>query len=119
MSYNISVNRQEGYILLHLGEELKKEDIDAALKEILLVRRSDKLKNILCDQRQLTVPPNKITIFDAACRFADKPFLGMKLAIVREKIPEEMHFFETVATNRSGLVRVFDNDKEARNWLAL
>ena len=43
----------------------------------------------------------------------------MKLAIVRERMPEKTHFFETVATNRSRAVKVFNNAEEAKEWLAL
>lgn len=119
MSYDISVNREEGYILINLYEELTKADIDAALEQILIIRRQEKVNKILCNQRRLNVPPSIMTIFDTACRFAGEPFIGMKLAIVRESMPEGMHFFETVATNRARDVKVFNNDEEAKKWLAL
>jgi len=118
-SYDISVNREDGYILVHLCGELTKADIDAALKEILTIRQQEKVNNILCSQRQLQVSPSIMTVFDTACRFAGEPFNGMKLAIVRESMPEKMHFFETAATNRARAVKVFDNDEEAKKWLAL
>ena len=118
-SYNISVNRKDGYILVHLSGELTKADIDNALKEILTIRQQEKMNNILCSQRQLQVSPSIITVFDTACRFAEAPFNGMKLAIVRESMPEKMHLFETASTNRARAVKVFDNDEEAKKWLAL
>lgn len=118
-SYNISVNREDGYILVHLSGELTKADIDNALKKILTIRQQEKMNNILCSQHQLQVSPSIITVFDTACRFAEAPFNGMKLAIVRESMPEKMHLFETAATNRARAVKVFDNDEEAKKWLAL
>jgi hypothetical protein len=118
-SYEISVNREDGYILVNLYGELTKADIDAALKEILTIRQQEKLNNILCNQHQLQMPPRIMTVFDTACRFAEAPFNGMKLAIVRQSMPEKMHFFETAATNRARAVKVFDNDEEAKKWLAL
>ena len=118
-SYDMSINREDGYILVNLYEELTKADIDAALKEILTIRQKENVRNILCDQRRLKVPPNIITVFDTACRFAEAPFNGMKLAIVRESMPENMHFFETAATNRARAVKVFDSNEEAKKWFAL
>ena len=118
-SYDLSLNREEGYILVHLNGELTKTDIDAALEDILTIRRQEKINNILCNQRRLQIPPQIMTIFDTACRFAGEPFHGMKLAIVRERMPENTHFFETVATNRARAVKVFNNDEEAKKWLAL
>ena len=100
-SYDISLNREEKYILVHLYGELTKADIDAALEDILTIRQQENLMNILCNQRQLRTPPN------------------MKLAIVRARMPEKIHFFETVATNRARAVKVFNNDEEAKKWLAL
>ena len=117
-AYDISVNLEEEHILVHLHGELTKADIVAALKEILIIRQQENLNNILCNQRQLQVSPSIMTIFDTACRFADVPFNGMKLAIVRESMPEKMPFFETAATNRARAVKVFDNDEEAKQWLA-
>ncbi|OGW39616.1 MAG: hypothetical protein A2Y97_07050 [Nitrospirae bacterium RBG_13_39_12] len=119
MPYDMSVNLEEGYILVHLYGELTKADIDSALEKILIIRREQKVNNILCNQHQLQVPPGNMTVFDTARRFAGGPFVGMKLAIVRESIPEGMHFFETVATNRAGIVKVFDDDEEAKKWLSL
>ena len=118
-SYDMSINREDGYILVNLYEELTKADIDAALEEILTIRQKENVRNILCDQRRLKVPPNIITVFDTACRFAEAPFNGMKLAIVRESMPENMHFFETAATNRARAVKVFDSNEEAKKWFAL
>jgi hypothetical protein len=119
MSYDMSVDRKEGYILVQLHDELTKADIESALEKILIIRRQEKVNKILCNARQLQVPPGTMTIFDTARRFAGDTFSGMKLAIVRKSLPEGMHFFETVATNRSGIVRVFDSEEEANKWFAL
>jgi hypothetical protein len=119
VSYDMSINHEEGYIIVHLHEELTKADIDAALKKILIIRREQKVNNILCYQHHLQVPPSKMIVFETAMHFAEESFVGMKLAIVRESLPERMHFFETVATNRSGIVKVFDNNEEAKKWLTL
>jgi hypothetical protein len=119
MSYDMSVNRENGYILIHLYDELTKADIEAALEKILIIRQQKKINKILCNACKLQVPPGTMTVFDTATRFAGEPFSRMKLAIVRKSIPEGMHFFETVVTNRSGIVKVFDNEEEANKWFAL
>lgn len=116
MSYRLSIDNGGEYIRIELHGTLTQVDIDEALKEILAIRRQHKLDRILCDQRKLRIPPNNIVVFDTAKQISSGPFTGMKLAILRETIPER-HFFQTVATNRSGIVKIFDEEAEAKRWL--
>ncbi len=116
MAYRLSIDSGGGYIHIELLGTLTQIDIDEALKEILTIRRQQNVDCILCDQRKLQFPPNNIVVFDTAKQISSGPFTGMKLAIVRETIPER-HFFQTVATNRSGIVKIFDEEEEAKRWL--
>jgi len=114
MSYDLRVE-EDGYIRVTLHGQLTQEDIDQALEEILSIRQKQNVKNILCDQRDLQAPPHDIVVYETAKRFASGPFMGMRLAILRTKVPIE-HLFETVARNRAGLVRVFDDEEKAKQW---
>jgi hypothetical protein len=116
MAYTLSFNNGCGFILLELHGKLTRVEIDEALKEILAIRRQKHVDRILCDQRRLQIPPNDLVIFETAKRFAGGPYTGMKLAIVRNSIPER-HFFKTVALNRSGIVKIFDEEGKAIQWL--
>jgi len=115
MSYNLSVKHEEKYICIEVCDELTQKDIDDALKEIENIRREQKVDNILCDQHKLQIPPQIALIFETAKRLAAEPFIGMRLAIVRKTLPDE-HFFENVANNRSGTVKIFDDEEKAKDW---
>lgn len=116
MAYNLEVKDKEKYIRVEVCDELTEEDINTALKEIEIIHREKEINNILCDQHKLKVPPKDIIVYETAKRFASKDFRGMKLAIVRDIIPRQ-HFFEDAANNRAGFVKVFDDEKKAKDWL--
>lgn len=118
MGFDISVQEKQKFILVRLFDDLSKDDIDKALDKILEIKQSKNISNILCNQLQLKIPPNQMVVFDTAQRFSREPFLGLKMAILRNEIPKGNHFFETVATNRGGLVKVFDDENQAILWLA-
>ena len=116
MSYSLSVNTEEKYIRVDLSDQLTQSDIDNALNEVLTIHREQKLHHILCDERQLKVWPSDLIGFTTAMRMTNGPYVGMKLAIIRPSSLEE-HIFEVAANNRTGIVRVFDNEEEAKQWL--
>lgn len=116
MGYHLEVHNKEKYIRVEVYDELTEEDINVALKEIEIIHREKEINHILCDQHKLKVPPPNMIIFETAKRFASKDYRGMKLAIVRDIIPSQ-HFFENVANNRAGFVKVFDDENKAKDWL--
>ena len=116
MSYSLSINTEEKYIRVDLTGELTRSDIDRAMNEVLRIRQEQGLNHILCDERQLQVWPTDLVGFITALQFTNGPYLGMKLAVIRRNIHEE-HIFEIAANNRSGIVRVFDDEEKAKQWL--
>ncbi len=117
MPYDLSIHENKRYMYIRIHGELTQSDMDDAFDNILRCQSQYHLNLILCDQRSMEIPPNIMDVFSAAKRFSDQPFRGMRLAILRHVIPQEYHFFETVARNRSASVRVFDNEETAANWL--
>jgi len=115
MSYEAHVEA-DGCIRVAIHDELTPADIDKAMQEILTARKEHGATKILCDQRDMKVPPSEIVVFETAKRFSGDAFSDMKLAILRNSIPED-HLFETVARNRTALARVFDDEGKARLWL--
>ncbi|MFC2140640.1 hypothetical protein ACFLQ1_02845, partial [Candidatus Auribacterota bacterium] len=115
MAYNLSINTEEKYIRVDLSEELTESDIHDSMKEVLRVRQEQKLNHILCDERQLQVRPNDSIGLATATRISSGPYVGMKLAIIRKDFEERL--FELVANNRSGIVKVFDDEEKAKQWL--
>ena len=116
MSYKLSVEREDEYIRVDLYNRLTQSDIDSAMKEILMLRQEQKLRRILCDQRQLQVPPDDTVGVLTAEQFGSGPYAGTKLAIIRKQAKEE-RLFEIAAHNRGIIVRVFEDEEEAKQWL--
>jgi hypothetical protein len=116
MPYKLSIEREDEYIRVDLYGRLTQPDIDSAMKEVLMVCQKQKLHRILCDQRQLQVPPNDTVGFLTAVQFSKGPYAGMKLAIIRRQVEEE-RLFEIAAHNRGVIVRVFEGEEEAKQWL--
>ena len=116
MSYRLSIEREDGYIRFELYDTFTQSVIDCAMKDVLNIRQERNLNRILCDQRQLQVPPNDMTGFFTAKQFGSQPYLGTKLAIIRKQVDEE-RLFEIAAQNRGVLVRVFDEEAAAIQWL--
>ena len=96
MSYRLSVEKEDEYIRVDLYDRLTQSNIDSAMKEVLMVRQEQKLRHILCDQRQLQVPPNDTVGFLTAVQFGNESYAGTKLAIIRRQVEEE-HLFEIAA----------------------
>ncbi|MBN1384426.1 MAG: STAS/SEC14 domain-containing protein [Elusimicrobia bacterium] len=117
MGYDINVSKKQGGIIIYPLGEFTRQDIDELLEKISNIRKEYGMNKIVCDQRRLQVPPSIATIIETAQRFTEDPFTGMKLAIVRKTIPNEMHLFETVVSNRSGVVKIFDDEEKAWEWL--
>ena len=116
MSYKLSVEKKDKYIRFDLYDEFTQSDIDSAMKEVLMIRQKQKLNHILCDQRQLKVPPNDTVGFQTALQFGSKPYVGTKLAIIRREIKSE-RLFEIAAQNRGVAVKIFEDEEEAKQWL--
>ena len=116
MPYNLSIKKKQKYIHIDLYDEFTQSDIDNAMKEVLAISQEQNLKHILCDQRQLKVPPNDTVGFMTALQFTSKPYKGMKLAILRRNIVEE-HLFDIAAHNRAVIFGVFTDEEEAKQWL--
>lgn len=116
MSYRFSVNSEEKYVRFDLSGELTQSDIDNAIADLQRVQEKHKLNCVLCNQRDLQVPPNDLVGFFTAKRLSGKPFAGIKLAIVRTDTTKE-RLFEIAASNRGAIVKVFNDEEEAKRWL--
>ena len=116
MPYSLSVEKEDKYIRADLYDPFTQSDIESAMKEVLMIRQEQELNRILCDQRQLQVPPNDTAGFLTAVQFGSQPYAGTKLAIIRKQTGEE-RLFEITAANRGVLVKVFEDEEAAKQWL--
>ena len=116
MPYKLSVEREDKYIRVDLYDRITQSEIDSAMKIVLIIRQEQQLNCILCDQRQLQVPPDDFAGFQTALQFATRPHAGTKLAIIR-RCKHEERLFETAARNRGIIVEIFEEDEEAKQWL--
>ena len=116
MSYKLSIEKKDKYIRVELYDSLTQSEIDNAMGEVLKIRQEQKLNRILCDQRQLEVPPNDTVGFQTAVKFGTKPYAGTKLAIIRRQVKKERPF-EIAAHNRGVIIKVFEDEEKAKQWL--
>jgi len=116
MPYRLSVNTEEGYVRCDLSDTLSQAEIDSAIAELGAIRQEHGISHILCDERDLRVPPNDVVGFFTARRLTSGPFAGIKLAIIRTDTTKE-RLFEVAASNRGATVQVFDDEKKAIQWL--
>jgi len=115
--YKVSVEKEEGYIRFDLFDRLSESEIDSAMKEVLSIRQEQGLSRILCDQRGLEVSPDDLVAFLTAERFGSLPYAGTKLACIRRQADEE-RLFDVAVSNRGITIRVFEDEDEAKKWLA-
>jgi hypothetical protein len=116
MPYDLSVEREKGYIRVDLFDPFTQSDIDSAMKEVQEIRQEQKINRILCDQRELQVPPSAMAGFFTAEQFGKPPLVGTKLALLRKRAREES-LFEIAAQTRGLIVSVFMDEEEAIQWL--
>lgn len=116
MPYNMSIENKEGYIRFDLYDPFTQPEIDDAMKEVVEIRTKQKLNRILCDQRELEVPPSDTAGFLTALQFGEQPLVGTKLAIIRRQKDEE-RLFEIAAQTRGVIVGIFDDEEAAKQWL--
>ncbi len=112
----MSIEKEDKYIRFDLYDKLTQDEINSAMRKVLEIRQLHKLNHILCDQRQLEVPPDDLTGFLTALQFGSQPYRGTKLAIIRREVKEE-RLFEIAAQNRGVIVKIFQDEEEAKQWL--
>ena len=117
MTQTVAIEKRRDHILVRILGDLLTPAITDSLTKIAEIRRQHGITRILCDQREMGKPPDTMAIFMTASAFGADPLRGVRLAILRHEMPEGDHFFETVATNRGGIVRIFDDRKAALRWL--
>lgn len=75
-------------------------------------------QRILCDERQLVYRLGTYNTYEAASFIAENAPRVVRVALVcHPACIEEAHFWETVATNRGLLARMFQDLEPARHWL--
>lgn len=100
----------------NLYDSLTQSEIDSAMNEVKMIRQKQKLDLIICDQRQLHTAPNDTVGFLTAVQFGGPAYAGMKVAIIRREL-KELRLFEIAARNRGLAVKIFKDEKEAKEWL--
>jgi hypothetical protein len=116
MPYTLSVEREDEYIRFDLYDPLTQSEIDSAMEEVLKLRQEGKLNRILCDHRQLEMPPSETVGFLTAEQFGKRPLLGTKMALIRRRADEEF-LFDIAAQTRGVIIRIFEDEEAAKQWL--
>ena len=116
MPYKVIIEKKDKYIRFNLFNIITKPEIDSAMNEIKVIRQKHKLDRVLCDQRQLQMRPSDTVGFQTAVQFGSPSYRGIKVAIIRRDVKEE-RLFEIAARNRGLIVKIFEDEEEAKKWL--
>lgn len=121
MPVHVTITAMNGYLLIESSGEMEtvedgveyiQAQIDAALKE--------KIQRLLVDDRNLTVSIDYSDILALADYWEKRGLqrIGLRAAaLAPPSAPQAQLAYETTATNRSIVFKVFFDKQEALNWL--
>ena len=117
-NYNISI--QPGYVLIERPRnyEVVPNEQPAMLMEMSAICKKAGCRKVLILGPKTKVKLAAFDIYDLGKEIANSK---LQIAIVEshDASNDDVHFLETVAINRGGPIRFFNNEKKARNWLGI
>jgi hypothetical protein len=114
--FEITVTRGEGFLRVAVHGPGTRSHMLATLERIIAATRLEDIWRVLLDARQARQLIGAFDKFEIGVQLAGAADRRMILAVVAQ--PEAVdHFFETVARNRGGAVRVFTDEAAALQWL--
>ena len=114
--YTVSV--LEDHVLVEREEDTTVVMSDQAvmIEEVLATCRQSGQKNVLVTGASIKVELSTVDLLQLGTEVANS---RLRIAVVEEHdaSPEDVSFLENVAWNRGGLIRFFDNEAAAKDWL--
>ena len=117
--YNVEFRAKDGVLYVHLSGEFPREMLDKSenlfqpLADACAVHQCDKA---FIDARELKANLGTLGLFRAGEETVPLTRAGLRIALLaREDMVDR--FFEDVAANRGGTVKVFTDPDAAYNWL--
>ncbi len=117
-NYNISI--QSGYVLVERPRDYQVvlDEQPAMLMELSAICKEANCRNVLILGPKTKVSLSTFDILELGSQIADS---RLKIAMVEahDAPNDDVNFLENVAWNRGGLIRFFDSDMEAKEWLGI
>lgn len=117
-NFSVSFDKKCNCIIVRFIGEINSFSMNEYLEEVSKMAKINNCKRIISDLskasikmsfHELFLTPQKVVI--------DKYDLSWKRAIIVKEINENAHFYETVARNQLMSVKLFTNEKDAKEWL--
>ena len=118
MPEEVTVREDLQVIQVTSCDDVTTEDFNNTLNSILKILEDRSLTKVFVDGTAVTSYPPTFPVFDFGSKVAES-LRGVRVAIVatRNRL-NESSFFETVARNRGGNVKIFDSPDTALAWLS-
>jgi hypothetical protein len=114
--FAITVTADGGFLRLTIRGPGTRTNLLGVLERIIVEAKLTDIWRVLLDATGATVALSAFDKYEIGVEFARVADRRMALAVVGR--PEAVdHFFETVARNRGGAVRVFTDEAAALRWL--
>ena len=118
VNYKMSI--RPGYVLVErpAGFEVVPNEQPAMLSELSSFCKAAAREKVLILGSKTKVSLSQFDILDLGKEIAE---VNLQIAVVESHnaSDEDVDFLETVALNRGGSIRFFDNQKEAEGWLRI
>jgi len=112
----ITVTNDGAFLRINVRGPATRANLFEVLGRIIAETKSEDIWRVLLDATGVSTAPSTIGRFELGVELARAADRRMSLAVVGR--PEMVdHFFETVARNRGGSVRVFTDEADALHWL--
>jgi hypothetical protein len=113
--FDIKVTKDSGFLRVTIRGPATRTNLFRVLERIRVETKLEDTWRVLVDATGLP-PPGTVEKYELGIEFARTADRRMTMAVVGR--PEAVdHFFETVARNRGGSVRVFTDETAALHWL--
>jgi hypothetical protein len=117
MPDEVRVNKNEGIIEIISSGDLTINDMQSTDDIIQNIFAENGIYQVLIDQTRVQSFPDTFKIFD----FCKSQFTNFRIAIltsISSPLLNDAKFMETVGHNWGRIVKVFYDEKEARQWLS-
>jgi len=114
--FEIAVTKADGFLRVALRGPRTRANLLDTLQRVIAETRSQNTWRVLLDVTHGRSPLGAFDKYEIGVQLAGTADRRMILAVVA-RAEEVDHFFETVARNRGGAVRVFTDEGAALQWL--
>ncbi len=114
--FEITVIQAGGFLRMAACGAGSRNNMLRTLERMIAETRSQNIWRVLLDATAVEGIPGAFDKFELGVQLARAADRRMRLAVVA-RVEAVDHFFETVARNRGGAVRVFTDEARALHWL--